>query len=430
LKVSGSELPVDEAMKRSLLTQVLLAASVLLYYAWADRYFFALGLSPVRPFLWYLLTIFTALMVFVLTRDFSWPRPPARRVLVWSVAYLVANGLWYVGSSRGPIATQVLVTNVESAVLLAVFLMQLRNLRVASATCMAVLIVACWGAALNIIEFFRLFPLPLSVSPGRVAGFYQNPNISGNFLVLGTVIGVCRLPKFLRWWFCLLVGVAVLLTFSRASLVQWAVAVFGMAWAGWFALPRKLSLAVVGAIVIGIGVAMLVGRATALLDAVGLGTKLTAETSARITGSLFEQEDLSTQGRMALVMNSLELVREAPFMGHGLGATYEWRAGGGTHNMYLMMAVEMGAAGVILFGALLWTLWATGTATGRITAVTFGVSSMFSHNLLEYPATMLLLAIAASVSGRESRDPVRSPPGRRSDHPSISPVWRPSSATR
>jgi O-antigen ligase len=203
-----------------------------------------------------------------------------------------------------------------------------------------------------------------------------------------------------------------------------------MAWAGWFALPRKLSLAVVGAIVIGIGVAMLVGRATALLDAVGLGTKLTAETSARITGSLFEQEDLSTQGRMALVMNSLELVREAPFMGHGLGATYEWRAGGGTHNMYLMMAVEMGAAGVILFGALLWTLWATGTATGRITAVTFGVSSMFSHNLLEYPATMLLLAIAASVSGRESRDHVRSPPGRRSDHPSISPVWRPSSATR
>jgi len=412
-------------MRASLSTRILLAFNVVLYLSWVDRYFFALGISPVRPFYWYLFTIASGAMAILLAWDVALPRLPAKRLLMWSGAYAAASILFFVGSSQGPIAIQALITNIEAAALLAVFIMQLRNEGVARATCTVVLLVALWGSFVNVVEFFRLFPLPLSLSPGRVAGFYQNPNISGTFLVAAMVIGAWALPKYLRWWFCIIVGVAVFLTFSRASLLQWAVAVVGLAWAGKFALPRRASLAVVGVVVLVVGAAMVAGRATGVFDALGVGERLTDETSARITGSVFGQQDLSTRSRLALARSSIDLFREAPLVGHGLASTYEWRSGGGTHNMFLMFAVEMGVLGLILFASLIWMLWSTGSAMGRIMAVVFTTSSMFSHNNLEYPAMMIVLAIAASISDDGVRESMGYPTRRSSQYIRPNVAWRP-----
>ncbi len=378
------------------MSRLFIVFNVVLYVSWLDRYLFGVGISPVRPFYWYAFTLGATLAVMIFTRDFRLPQRGARRMFMWAIAFATLTVIEFTLSSQGPTPVQSLITYMESALLLIAFLFLLRTEQAVIYACYAVLAVVILGALLNVIDFFSLSSLALSVAPGRAAGFYENPNISGNILVLGMVIATWVVPKPMRWWFCLLIGAAVLLTFSRSSMFQWALAVVALAWANRFSLPRVPSIGIALALVAAAGMAMLAGQMPEVLSSLGIGARLTADTTARITGSIFEQGDLSTLGRLRLIEQSFRLFLENPLLGHGLGSTYEWRIGGGTHNMYMMFAVEMGLVGVALFVALIAVLWRGESTLARIVGVLFAISSMFTHNNLEHPALMVILAIAAS----------------------------------
>ena len=60
----------------------------------------------------------------------------------------------------------------------------------------AVAVATLVGVALNIYDF--MFPGFFSVHPGRAAGFYVNPNVSGISLVFGCVIGLSAMRR--HWW--------------------------------------------------------------------------------------------------------------------------------------------------------------------------------------------------------------------------------------
>jgi O-antigen ligase len=149
--------------------------------------------------------------------------------------------------------------------------------------------------------------------------------------------------------------------------------------------------------------AMMSGQMTEILASLGLGGHLTADTSARVTGTLFEQGDTSSTGRLFLLVKSIKWFLEAPFFGHGIGQTFEWGFGASTHNMFLLYAVEMGVIGVAAFLALIWILWSSGSVLGRVLGVLFAFSSLFTHNNLEHAAMMVVLAIAVSVVDNEPR---------------------------
>lgn len=381
---------------------ILVAFNVFLYYAWIDRY--ALGiLWSIAPLYWYLFTILSGATVVLLSLDFSLPKGAAGRLAVWACIFVAMSSLSFVFSTQGAVATQKLVTSVEAAALLCVFLLFFRDNRSLVISCSAVAAAVVVGSILNVVDFLSLSPLPLSITPGRAAGLYQNPNISGNYLVLGMVIATLVMPRKIRWWFCLGVGCAVFLTFSRASILMWGLAVTALAWYRRFSLARVPSILIVAAIVAVIGVAMASGYMTEILSSLGLGQHLTADASARVTGTLFEQGDTSSEGRLFLLKKSIKWFLDAPLFGHGIGQTFEWGFGGSTHNMFLLYAVEMGVIGVAVFCALLWILWSAGTPLGRIIALLFTLSSLFSHNNLEHPAMMVVLAIAVSAIDRERR---------------------------
>jgi O-antigen ligase len=270
-------------------------------------------------------------------------------------------------------------------------------------SCSAVTVAVVFGSVMNAVDFFGLGSLPLSIAPGRAAGLYQNPNISGNYLVLGMVIAMWVIPKRLRWWFCMGVGVGVFLTFSRASILMWGLAIVLLAWYRRFGLSRMVSIMTVIFLVAAVGLAMVSGQMTEILSGMGLGQHLTADTSARVTGNIFEQNDTSSTGRLFLLTKSVHWFLESPFFGHGIGQTFEWGFGASTHNMFLLYAVEMGVIGISVFSALIWILWSTNTSLGRTIAILFALSSLFTHNNLEHSAMMVVLAIAVSLSDREPR---------------------------
>lgn len=381
---------------------ILVAFNVFLYYAWIDRY--ALGiLWSIVPLYWYLFTVLSGLTVVLLSADLSLPKGAAGRLVVWACVFVAMSSLSFVFSTQGSVATQKLITSVEAAVLLCVFLLFFRDNKSLVLSCSAIAAAVVIGSILNIVDFLALSPLPLSITPGRAAGLYQNPNISGNYLVLGMVIATWVVPKRARWWFCLGVGCAVFLTFSRASILMWGLAVASLAWYGRFSLRRVPSIMIAVFLVSVIGMAMASGQMTEILSTLGLGQHLTADASARVTGTLFEQGDTSSTGRLFLLSKSIKWFFDAPLFGHGIGKTFEWGFGGSTHNMFLLYAVEMGVLGIAMFCALLWILWSTGTDLGRIIALLFTLSSLFSHNNLEHPAMMVVLAVAVSAIDRESR---------------------------
>jgi O-antigen ligase len=245
----------------------------------------------------------------------------------------------------------------------------------------AVAVATLVGVGLNIYDF--MFPGFFSYYPGRAAGLYVNPNISGISLVFGCVIGLSAIRR--PWWqeaFLLASFTGVLVTFSREAMLAFGcVLVSGNLADRW--RVRRLAVAC------GVGIALFVvfNMGNSLL-----GEKLgTSDNWSRLTS----HSDGSATQRLDLAKQTLDVFEEAPLFGQGFGTTSFWDAGRlGSHNYYLSLLADHGIIGILLIPALLlsigrksWDFYAF--------AATFMVFCLFSHNVLEEAAGLISLAIEA-----------------------------------
>lgn len=408
--------------------------NVLLYSSFGYLYFFNAHLIPVRPLYWYVLTIGVALGTALLRQQIMPPTRASRRLATWALAFTTVIGLGFGWSSQSHMAAQALITGCEAMVLLVAFLQIFREPAAATMASKAMVAVTIIGVALNVVDYFLPSIWQFTNVPGRAAGLYENANLSGSYLVLGMVIAVWQVPRAWRIAYCVVIGLGVLLTFSRSAMILWAVAVFMLAWYRQFPWSRSTSVLMVGGVVVAVALAIVLGQLTGVLEAVGLRGRLDANTMARLTGSFFGQRDQSTVGRLYIAQQGLKALMESPFIGIGTGGTEEWRAGGGTHNLFVRFGAELGAAGLLLLGWLVFTLWRAGTPLARMVAVLFVITSMFTHNSLDEPAMMIVLALGVLAEderklhdrnvGRLMRDF-----GFGSSHPSGGP-YRPGSTFR
>lgn len=249
----------------------------------------------------------------------------------------------------------------------------------------AVVVATLAGVALNIYDF--IYPGTFSRNPGRAAGLYVQPNLSGVALVFGCLIGLTAIRRC--WWqeaFVLVSFIGVLLTFSREAILAFGSVVIGGSLAGRLSLRR---LAVAG------------GVGTALLIAFNTGNNLATEKIessgnwSRVTSQFLS--DHSARSRTHLAERTLGAFKEAPLLGQGLGTTSYWGESEESHNYYLSLLADDGIIGIFLIPALLlsigrrsWDFYAFAAA--------FLVWCFFYHGVLDEAYGLISLAIEAAES--------------------------------
>ncbi len=396
-----------------ILLRLLIIFNVVLYCSYAYHFLHNTVATSIKPLYWYFFTIGSSFS-FVLLDPNSVLRETPRPFIAWLWVYLFYTVISFLYSSQSTVAEHYLIKQCEVVVLLFSFLVLFlsQNKCGVRTAQLALLWVALFGALMNVIDF--LTPIWSNVQ-GRAAGLYVNPNTSGKTLVLAMVASVPVVANKVRFPYCIVVGLGVLLTFSRNAWFLWAFAMVGLAGIGYFWSKRKVfSTVLVGGLVIVFLYNLFTGGIAELFVISGFSEHLTSNTSLRL-GAEEEQsafENKSAAARADVAAMSWEKFQERPWFGFGLGYTGEWENSVGSHNSYLRMAVEGGLIGLIVLISLLIVLWGVADRSGRVLVAVYSVSSLFTHNSLEQTATLVLLALIAAT-GKPQRRIVSSIKSRR-----------------
>jgi O-antigen ligase len=240
----------------------------------------------------------------------------------------------------------------------------------------------------------------------RVNSLFYDPNVYGRFLVIVIVFA----------------GALVAWTRSRRD----ALAAGGLLLVLWGALLTTLSQSSFGAVLIGLGVlAALRGHVRVVAGAAALAAIAAVALVAAAPGAVSSatSDDVSlreaTSGRSDLVRGGAELFAKRPVLGWGAGAfEREYRRLRGlsrasdvsaSHTIPITVAAEQGAAGLVVYAALLAAAFAAllrgaGASPARA-AVAAAFAALVFHTLvyaafLEDPLAWALLAAGVALAAR------------------------------
>lgn len=220
----------------------------------------------------------------------------------------------------------------------------------------------------------------------RAIGTSVDPNAFGGMLALILVLAAAQLfaPRpVLKRWVLLGVtgamGLAVLLTFSRAAL-------FGVFFAAIYLATvkyRRLWWGLIGAGVLGLGLMLTLGIGDAFV--------------ARITEGV-QFQDQAQQMRLAEYQNAVNIIARYPVFGIGFGQAPEIDLVAGVSSIYLTIGQRMGLVGLTAFLALvaawIWltlerlpaldeerAAWLLGTQAGMVAALSIGLADHYFFNI-------------------------------------------------
>lgn len=220
----------------------------------------------------------------------------------------------------------------------------------------------------------------------RAIGTSVDPNSFGGMLALVGALTVAHLfssrPALPRWLVggCLaLMGVALLLTFSRAALFGITGALVYLATLRyrhlWWAMAGAGVLAVAGLVSLGLG-----------------------ESFAQRLSEGVQFQDQAQQMRLAEYQNALNIIGRYPLFGIGFGQAPEIDLVAGVSSIYLTIAERMGLLGLAAFLGIVgawfvrlfqtmgtWdeeqSTWLLGTQAGLVAALTVGLADHYFFNI-------------------------------------------------
>lgn len=319
-----------------------------------------------------------------------------RPLWMWLFAWAFWIPFAFLYSSNSEVATQNLITRLEMAMILGMFLYLVTAFPHYRILGLVLIGVTILGSVLNIIDFVTP---TFSKVPGRSAGMYINPTISGFILNLTATVAIIFVPKPLRWLFLGIASVGIFLTFARAAWILLFVTIIVLFWKGYLGFQKmRAALGLIAVVVVAfLGYSIMSGLLVEILLATSIADYLDANTLARLGMAEFAT-DTSASEREDVVNLSLDLFSQNsnPFLGYGLGYTSEWSYRVSTHNMYLLYLVEGGLVGFFLYTTLVVIVFTRTSGIGRIAAFDILVYSFFSHNILDSPGRIFFLAFLAS----------------------------------
>lgn len=388
----------DKSAASAALIAAIAVFCVVLYFSQAYLYFFNINLTPVAPVHWYLVTLAIALPVLAAAREGRIYIARSRRLIFWAAAWTFILTISLIFNSPDqlvdPSPEQSFTRKEEMVLLLTTFGIIYQSSDALKRATKALVFVTLIGVAINVGEFAAVGGVVFSTVAGRAAGLYEDANLSGSMLVAGMLLSVLRLRPTFRIAYCSVVGIGVLVTFSRSAITLWAIALFGMVAFRWLTPHRKVAAAFVCLGLAGASQALTTGGWIAALEVVGAGDMLNENTRARIGSSFLDQHDFSKGEREDIALRALDDWKRSPIFGNGVGYSGYYPAR--PHNQYLEVASDLGLVGLIPLLFLLLLLWRSGSQVGVLIAIHVAVSNFFSHNNLELPAVQLAIAMALS----------------------------------
>jgi len=319
-----------------------------------------------------------------------------RGTWLWINSWIMWTIFSYLYSSQSEIATQRLITGLEMAAMIGVFLYVISLRDNARALGMVMALVVVLGSVLNILDFVTP---TFSKVPGRAAGLYINPTISGFILVLAVTSAIPAMNIPQRWILLCVGSVGIFLTFSRASWLLLFASIVWLFWNGYLGMRRQRSI--LGMIALSAVALLVYSIMTGALAELVLNTSLRnyvdSNTLARLGQTQFAT-DHSADEREAVVWLALNKFMQSPnpFLGYGLALTHEWEFRVSTHNMYLMFLIEGGFLGLTVYVSMLAILWQKAAGIAKLVTVQFVIFGLFSHNILDSPGRVFFIALVAS----------------------------------
>jgi O-antigen ligase len=396
-----------------MIAQICVFAAVGLLFSSTPNYLSQAGYVNIIVGAWYVvIALLTAVTLLAPKQQTHTDREAAKRtiknkraVFLWSIVYVFMGFVAFLYSGMNELEIRALKTLVFTSIMLWCTLLMLRDRRTLAAARLALAIVVFWSVLTNSLEFFLpgkfLVSTSVSLDLGRAAGFYANPNISGTYIVLGTLLSVTALPRRLRLAFFGLAGYGVLLTFSRSGMLMWAIALIGLSFKGVFPLNRYLITGISAALISLFLVMQFSGTFKDVVESANLGKGAKERLQ-------YDEDDASVQGRLFVAERSLQLISESPVYGWGLGSAKSGYAMVQSHNQFLYLGVEQGAIGLIVLLSLFLILFRYPLDISAVFVACLFVAFMFNHNMLEYPETFVAVAILCGMN--LLRNDIRTPP--------------------
>ena len=246
---------------------------------------------------------------------------------------------------------------------------------------------------------------------GRWMGFFANPNETGMAAVNGLVAcltiwslpsGTTKLRKYLPLIVCGL-AIGVVLTFSRGSMIAFALIGIGYA-----LFTLRFDGRTVGTVIAGLFV---FGGSYWFFTSGYKSYDWTNEQKKRIQSiekmiTFNETTERDTGGRWNGVVKGLDYWQESPVVGHGLGSMHrmpdKYFGGLGCHNTHIMVLGEIGVAGawVYIVSLLVFSFRASLIVYPAVkifcnlVLIAFLLFGMVDHGLLDNRSFNILLGAA------------------------------------
>jgi O-antigen ligase len=240
--------------------------------------------------------------------------------------------------------------------------------------------------------------------PERAIGTAVDPNVFGGMLAFTTALALPQvfarrealaLPRWVALACAGLGGLAVLLTFSRSAMAGLAVAAL------WLGVVRYRKL--LAALVVAAALVLVLPQTGYYVDRFVQG---------------LQNEDLATQMRFGEYKDAFILIQRYPLFGVGFAGTPDIDIYLGVSSMYLLMAEQMGVAGLVAFAAVLgslgWNAWRVRRAVPRddpldplwvglcaalLAGLTAGIFDHYFFNLDFHHAVTLFWLVAGLCAG-------------------------------
>jgi hypothetical protein len=326
------------------------------------------------------------------------PRFATSPLTFWILGWVAITAIWsvLVGSVPG---RNELLERLKAIFLLATMVAAFDDPRARKAGAYALAAAVVIMAVCNVTELTGLIEFKKGLQEvyakqrveGRASGFIYNSNEAGRSIALAAAIAFWWVPRHLRLPLLVIGAVGAVVTFSRGSLILYAVFV---AWAFWrrevTGWPALLALGILGLVV----VVWLGGHAQAILEPIGAWND---DTAMRINITDWASDD---SGRGALLAGAWADFLRSPVLGHPYGDA-EIMA---PHNMYVAFAIDHGVTGLLILPALALALFRCDRRLVPFSLMLLA-AGFFSHVLLlEHTA---IVAIALAGAGLPPSEPRR-----------------------
>lgn len=271
-------------------------------------------------------------------------------------------------------------------------------------------IVASLLTIASYIEPMLFMPLDtfLSFNDHRAIGTYINANVAGNALNFLLIISILNVKKNYRIFFILIVGIAIISTFSRSNILMYLVIVLILPF---FKSVRLMEVLLVFGLFF-LSLLFLINNVDFLRSTLSLN--ISNDEIQRLMFFIDNQgassiQDGSATHRLKVAGAAIDYFTSNPVFGAGIGITRIWEDTISTHNTYLSLLAEYGFFGIVILVLLLYAITKNLLISAHKDRQQLGVlfviyilfTSLFTHNTLDSGVKLGMFALIMAISSRE-----------------------------